>query len=69
MSTVLDLMGDRWSLLIVRDLFMQRTTFSDFLAAPEKISSNILTDRLQKLKGYQIIDYTLDPKNLSLIHI
>ena len=59
-------MGDRWSLLIVRDLFMQRTTFSDFLAAPEKISSNILTDRLQKLKGYQIIDYTHDPKNRKI---
>lgn len=65
-STVLDLMGDRWSLLIVRDLFMQRTTFSDFLAAPEKISSNILTDRLQKLKGYQIIDYAHDPNNRKI---
>lgn len=65
-SSVLDLMGDCWSSLIVRDLFMQRTTFSDFLAAPEKISSNILTDRLQKLKGYQIIDYTLDPKNRKI---
>ena len=45
---------------------MQRTTFSDFLAAPEKISSNILTDRLQKLKGYQIIDYAHDPNNRKI---
>lgn len=65
-SSVLDLMGDCWSSLIVRDLFMQRTTFSDFLAAPEKIFSNIQTDRLQKLKGYQIIDYTHDPKNRKI---
>ncbi len=61
-STVLDLMGDRWSSLIVRDLFMQRTTFSDFLAAPEKISSNILTDRLQNSKDIKSSIIRMIPK-------
>lgn len=49
-SIALELLGDPWSLLIVRDLmFKGMTSFLDFLNAGEGIASNILTDRLARL--------------------
>lgn len=54
----LDLLGDRWSLIIVRDLFKGYTTYSDFLKkASEGIATNILNDRLKKLVSMGIINY------------
>lgn len=50
-ACALDIIGDHWSLLIIRDLmFMGRHEYKDMLAAEEGISSNILTDRLTKLE-------------------
>ena len=49
-ACTLDLIGDRWTLLIVRDLFKGRHRFSDFLSAGEGITTNILTDRLKRLE-------------------
>ncbi len=52
----LELFGDRWSMLIIRDLmFKNRRTFQDFLGAEEGIASNILSSRLQMLEGNDII--------------
>ena len=65
-STALDLIGDPWSLIIIRDLFLRRTTFTDFRNSPEKISTNILTDRLNKLMDYNIIGYVHNPKNKKI---
>jgi DNA-binding HxlR family transcriptional regulator len=49
-SIALELLGDPWSLLIVRDLmFKGLNSFGDFLGAGEGIASNILTDRLARL--------------------
>ena len=49
-SVALDLLGDRWSLLVVRDLiFAGKRHFGEFLASPEGIATNILTDRLERL--------------------
>jgi len=62
-STTLDLVGDRWSLIIIRDIFMGRITFSDFLSAPEKIATNVLRDRLTKLTNFEIINFRIHPKN------
>jgi DNA-binding HxlR family transcriptional regulator len=45
----LDLLGDRWTLLVVRDLWLGRSRFKDFVASPEGIPTNILTDRLERL--------------------
>ena len=54
----LDLLGDRWSLIIVRDLFKGYTTYSDFLKkSSEGIATNILNDRLKKLVSMGIINY------------
>ena len=52
----LDLLGDRWSLLIVRDLMVRGLkTFKEFLSSGEGIATNVLTDRLQKLESAGII--------------
>jgi DNA-binding HxlR family transcriptional regulator len=47
----LDIFGDRWTLLIVRDLFYGRARFKDFTASPEGIPTNILADRLERLQA------------------
>ena len=52
----LDLFGDRWTLLIVRDLFLGRARFKDFAASPEGIPTNILTERLERLLAHGIIE-------------
>ena len=58
----LDLFGDRWSLLIVRDLlFKKLRTFSQFAAAGEGIASNVLSDRLARLETAGIIEQHRDP--------
>lgn len=45
----LDLFGDRWTLLVIRDLFLGRGRFREFAASPEHIPTNILSDRLERL--------------------
>lgn len=45
----LDLFGDRWTLLLVRDLLFGRSRFRDFASSPEGIPTNILSDRLDRL--------------------
>lgn len=52
----LDIFGDRWTLLIVRDLFVGRTRFKDFTASPEGIPTNILADRLERLLAQGVIE-------------
>jgi DNA-binding HxlR family transcriptional regulator len=52
----LDILGDRWSLLIIRDLMVRGyRTFKQFQEAGEGIASNILTDRLRMLESAEII--------------
>lgn len=49
-ATTLDIVGDRWTLVILRDLLTGKSRFSKFLASPEKITTNILTDRLDAME-------------------
>ena len=51
----LDLVGDRWTLLIVRDLFRGGQRYGEFDAAPEAIPTNILADRLVRLEECGIV--------------
>ncbi|MCB1667962.1 MAG: helix-turn-helix transcriptional regulator [Pseudomonadales bacterium] len=52
----LEILGDRWTLLIVRDLmFTNRCEFSHFMQSGEGISSNILADRLERLVEHGVI--------------
>jgi DNA-binding HxlR family transcriptional regulator len=57
-SCTLDLVGDRWTLLVVRDLVRGKHRYSEFLASPEGIPSNILADRLQRLRRKGIVRAT-----------
>jgi len=60
----LDRLGDKWSLLVVRDLmFRGRNTYGDFLDSGEGIATNILADRLKCLEVEGIIEKTRDPDN------
>lgn len=50
-AATLEVVGDRWTLLIVRDLlFAEELRYGDFLDSPEKIPTNTLADRLRKLE-------------------
>ncbi len=60
----LDILGDHWTLLIIRELlFTQNHQYRDLLTIPEGISSNILSDRLKKLEEQEIIASAYRPDN------
>jgi DNA-binding HxlR family transcriptional regulator len=61
-SISLELFGDRWSLLIVRDLmFKGRNRFGEFAMAGESIASNVLAERLERLECAGILTRAPDP--------
>ena len=63
-SYSLDVFGDRWSLLVLRDIaFRDHRYFQDFLDSPEGIASNILADRLSRLESHGIVEKRPDPKD------
>jgi len=81
-ANALDVLGDRWSLLVIRDLmFMKKHEFGEFMQGPERIATNILTDRLHCLQECGIIDcrphpshkkkklYYLTPKGKALLPV
>lgn len=60
-SIALEMLGDAWSLLIVRDLmFKDKQTYNEFLQGGESIASNILADRLRKLEAAGIVERRRD---------
>lgn len=60
----LDIFGDRWTLLIIRDMILYgKRTYSDFMAADEKIATNILAARLKLLEDEGIVTKSRDPDN------
>ena len=63
-SLSLEIFGDRWSLLIVRDImFKGRSTFRDFADGGEGIATNVLADRLVRLETAGLIDRQQDPRD------
>lgn len=55
-ATGLDVLGDKWSLLILRDMiFFHKSTFNEFKAAPESMPSKMLSNRLKKLESIGFI--------------
>jgi len=54
----LDLLGDRWSLVIVRDMMMGKRRFGEFLESSERITTNVLTDRLIQLEACGLVAKT-----------
>jgi DNA-binding HxlR family transcriptional regulator len=81
-STALDIFGDKWTLLVIRDLlFNEKKTYGEFLNSEEKIATNILSDRLSLLEmagilskqkhpdhGLKIL-YSLTQKGIDLIPV
>ena len=62
-SIALDLLGDRWSLLLVRDLMVRGyRTFREFQRAGEGIATNILSDRLHRLEAGGILGRETTPR-------
>ncbi|NII84795.1 helix-turn-helix transcriptional regulator [Pedobacter riviphilus] len=67
-SNSLDIWGDKWSLLIVRDLmFSKQCTYGDFLKSGEKIATNILAARLQMLEENGIITKLSHPDSKAKV--
>ena len=55
-ASALDLIGDKWSLLIVRDMLMhQKKTFREFASSEEKVATNLLSSRLKLLESLNVI--------------
>jgi len=60
-ACTLDLVGDRWTMLIVRDLVQGKRYFAEFQSSPEKIATNILSARLQVLCAQGLVEKIPDP--------
>ena len=54
-ANTLDLIGDKWSLLVIRDMLHGKRTYGELLDSPERIPTNILADRLKRLEEAGII--------------
>jgi DNA-binding HxlR family transcriptional regulator len=54
-ANTLDLVGDKWSLLVIRDMLHGKHTYGELLDSPERIPTNILADRLKRLEDAGII--------------
>jgi len=77
-ACTLDILGDKWTLLVVRDLFAGKRKYGELQASFEKIPTNILAERLKRLIEQQIIvkspyqshpvryEYTLTAKGKEL---
>ena len=62
MNHAIEILGDQWTLLVVRDMvFHGKTTFSALGDMPEGIATNILADRLSRLEAADIIEKRADP--------
>ncbi len=63
-GSALDIIGDRWSFVIIRDaVYKGYRGYNEFLSSPEKISTNILAERLKKMTEFGIFEKIKDPDN------
>lgn len=77
-TRALELIGDRWTMVVLRDMIIGKKRFSEFLQSPEGISTNVLTDRLNLMEQAGLItaqpysehagrfEYELTPKGRDL---
>ena len=65
-SCTLDVIGDKWSLLIIRDVMLRgKMSYSEFLDSEEGIATNILVSRLARLEEEEILSREVAPGNKS----
>ncbi len=81
LTASLDLVGDKWSLLVVRDLIVGKARYGEFLDSPEGIPTNILAERLRRLQAAGLVrkrayqsrparyDYRLTKKGRALVPV
>ena len=62
-ANTLDRIGDKWSLLLVRDMLAGKSTYGHFLESPEGIPTNILADRLKRLGQFGIVQRSAYQQN------
>lgn len=77
-AVTLDILGDKWTLLVIRDLFLGKRTYGELLKSAEKIPTNILAERLKRLEEAGLVEkkayqahpvryaYALSPKGREL---
>ena len=80
-ATTLDLVGDKWSLVIARDMLIGKRRYGQFLASSEGITTNILADRLKRMEDFGLVskqpyqehplrhEYALTPMGVSLLPV
>jgi DNA-binding HxlR family transcriptional regulator len=80
-ASTLDMVGDRWSLVLVRDMVVGKAKFGEFLASPERVPTNILTDRLKRMERARLVvkrayqtnparyQYELSEKGMALLPV
>lgn len=80
-ASSLDIIGDRWTLVVLRDLLNGKSRFGEFLASPERIATNVLTDRLTVMEANGLVEkqlyqqrprryaYSLTPKGEALLPV
>jgi DNA-binding HxlR family transcriptional regulator len=80
-SSALDVVGDKWTLVVLRTIFAGRHRFAALLDIPERISTNILADRLEKLERFGLVskrryqsrpdrfEYALTPAGADLLPV
>lgn len=57
-ASTLDIVGDKWTLVVLRDLLTGKSRYSEFLDSPEGITTNILADRLTRMEASGLIEKT-----------
>ena len=64
-SLALDIIGDRWTLIVIRDLLIGKSSYREFLESDERIATNILADRLCLLESQKLVTKSPDPSHKS----
>ena len=62
-SNLLDIVGDKWTLLVIRDLFLGKRRFAEFAESDEKMPTNILAGRLKRMEKLGLLKKNPYQKN------
>lgn len=63
-TSLLDVVGDKWTLLVIRDLFLGKRRYAEFIDSKEKIPTNILAERLRRIEEFGLVTkspYQMNP--------
>ena len=69
-ATTLDIVGDRWTLVILRDMLSGKRRYSEFLDSPERITTSVLADRLSLMEAAGLVEksvYQTRPKRFDYV--